>query len=299
MNVNFWFRWHHGTATDPKWQVVARRASHAMSRHVTRANVLAVWACMEECASQATDRGTLEGWCDEDVGAALDIDEAEVAAIHAAMCGKTLSDDGKRLTAWEKRQPKREREDTTAAERKRAQREREAAAGGVTRRDNSASRLVTPREEEKREERALPGSVDTHSPGDAHERVSGATPDSDAAPEHGRAFDLLDEHQQQLVRPLLGRITPSAGVDLPLLASFVDHAGRKRGVVQSAGWYAQLSLQIAALSRDGHDVNESIRRTIAAGNCVQLIVPQARAGPAAPAGKGGTMRENYEEVDYR
>ena len=110
-----WFRWHHGTVTDPKWRVIARRAS------VTVRDTLAVWAAMLECASQATDRGVLEGWDHEDIGAALDMDAEQVEAVYAAMQGKVL--DGDRVSAWGKRQP--QREDSTAAERKKAQRDRE------------------------------------------------------------------------------------------------------------------------------------------------------------------------------
>lgn len=147
-----WLRWHHGTCTDPKWRVVASRASHAMSRRVTVSEVLSVWACMTECASQASPRGRLLGWCHEDVAAGLDLDEALVSAVYDAMQGKTL--DGDRLMAWEKRQPQREREDPDAAERKRAQRERERlareAAEAAERDSHATSRQDTHREEESR-----------------------------------------------------------------------------------------------------------------------------------------------------
>ncbi|WP_298725759.1 DnaA N-terminal domain-containing protein [uncultured Ferrovibrio sp.] len=113
-----WFRWHHGTVTDPKWRVVAKRAG------VTLRDVIAVWAAMLECASQAENRGYLVGWNAEDVAAGLDMEPEQVKAIYDAMQGKTL--EGDRLTNWEKRQPKRE--DNTAAERKRRQREREKEA---------------------------------------------------------------------------------------------------------------------------------------------------------------------------
>lgn len=124
MATEHWFRWHHGTVTDPKWMTVASRASASMSRNVTRGHVLSVWCAMMENASQANPRGTLSNWSDEDIGAALGIPEDEVAAIRDAMQGKTL--DGYDLTAWKRRQPKAE--DTTAAERKRAQRERDRLA---------------------------------------------------------------------------------------------------------------------------------------------------------------------------
>lgn len=127
-----WFRWHHGTVTDPKWRVIARRAS------VTVRDALAVWAAMLECASQSTERGVLTGWDHEDIGAALDMDAAQVEAIYAAMQGKVL--DGDKVSAWEKRQPLRE--DSTAAERKRLQRDRERQEREQAERDAS-SRDVT------------------------------------------------------------------------------------------------------------------------------------------------------------
>lgn len=148
-----WLRLYHGTTTDPKWQVVARRACHTMSRQVTRANIVAVWTAMLEAASQSNPRGSLQSWSDEDVGASLDIDESEIRAIREAMIGKTLHEDGKSLIGWEKRQPKRERQDDTAADRKRAQRERDMASSGVTVRDKPMSHHVTPRGEERREEK--------------------------------------------------------------------------------------------------------------------------------------------------
>jgi hypothetical protein len=108
-----WLRWHHGTATDPKWRTVAHRSG--MPVHA----VLAVWALMLESASQAKQRGTLEDWDDEDAGAALDIDADGVTAMREAMQGKTL--DGLVLTGWDRRQPQRE---DSSADRVRAHRER-------------------------------------------------------------------------------------------------------------------------------------------------------------------------------
>lgn len=121
MATERWFRWHHGTVTDPKWKTVASRASKALSRKVTVGHIVSVWAAMMENASQAEIRGELENWSDEDIANALDLTEEEVAAIRIAMIGKTL--EGDRLSAWKRRQPKAE--DATATERKRAQRERD------------------------------------------------------------------------------------------------------------------------------------------------------------------------------
>lgn len=162
-----WFRWFHGTTTDPKWKVIAMRACHATSHRVTTRDVIAVWASMLECASQATPRGTLIGWCAEDVAALLEMDVVDVEAIHLAMQGKTL--EGNSLKAWERRQVKRERDDVTAADRKRAQRERDAASAGVTPKKDAASHHVTPREEERREEKKEPLSVGKGEPRDSRE----------------------------------------------------------------------------------------------------------------------------------
>jgi hypothetical protein len=160
MAAEHWLRWHHGTATDPKWRVVAARAGKALSRAVTVGHVLSVWALMLECASQSKPRGELSGWVDEDAAAALGYDEAEVAAIRDAMQGKTL--DGDHLTGWERRQPKAE--DSTAADRKRAQRERERSQPGAGRSSDSngshaASRSVTTETETETEEREATSSL--------------------------------------------------------------------------------------------------------------------------------------------
>lgn len=112
-----WLRWHHGTCTDPKWRVIARKSGQPIPV------VLAVWAMMLESASQSSERGRLSGWDSEDIAAALDVDAAEIDAIHQAMQGKVL--DGDALTGWDKRQPKRERDQPdNSADRVRQHRER-------------------------------------------------------------------------------------------------------------------------------------------------------------------------------
>jgi len=155
MASEHWLRWHHGTVTDPKWRVIASRASLAMSRNVTVGHVLSVWAVMLESASQGNPRGELDGWDDEDTGAALGIDADEVAAIRESMQGKTLS--GNVLTGWKRRQVKVE--DKKAADRKRAQRMREKSAeDSVTDSDinechGMSQHVTTEKEEEKEEEK--------------------------------------------------------------------------------------------------------------------------------------------------
>lgn len=141
-----WFRWHHGSVTDPKFALVARRAGASLP------DVLAVWAYILETASQSEVRGQFG-----DVDAeALDClfnfpaTETRTADILAAMNSRGLTKDGA-IFAWEKRQPKREREDNTAADRKRKQRA-EVAGQDVVTPSHTMSHQKTPRGEKSKEE---------------------------------------------------------------------------------------------------------------------------------------------------
>ncbi len=120
MSAYPWFRWYSGSVTDPKFQLVAKRAGASLPA------VLAVWAYLLEEASQAEERGcfgkvdpesldVLFGFPDGDTLAARIMSEFESRGMTHEGC----------FTAWDKRQPKREREDKTAAERKSAQRARQ------------------------------------------------------------------------------------------------------------------------------------------------------------------------------
>ena len=116
-----WFRWYHGTTVDPKWRVVARRANAPLPV------VIAVWAAVLEHASEADERGTIDGLDAEVVAAALDLEPDQVSQILDAMQGLVL--DGSLLTGWERRQPKREDD---SSDRVRRHREKQRAQRAVT-----------------------------------------------------------------------------------------------------------------------------------------------------------------------
>lgn len=154
-----WWRSWHGAPTDPKWRVVAKRAK------VPTSTVVAVaWAIFDR-ASQATDRGSIEGLDAEVLSDFLDLEIEEVERVVGAMTLKGILADG-RILSWEKRQPKRERDDDNSAERTRKYRENQKKSGvGVTTGDDdvppcdasvtpcdATTRPVTPRTEERREE---------------------------------------------------------------------------------------------------------------------------------------------------
>lgn len=140
-----WFRWHHGSVTDQKFPLIARKAGASV------AEVIAVWACLLEAASMNAElRGHIGGEPDfEAIDCALGMDDGRARAIYLAMTCRGLVDDCGHISAWPTRQPKREREDTTNADR---QATFKAKKNQVTP-DNTSDNQKTPREEKSREEK--------------------------------------------------------------------------------------------------------------------------------------------------
>lgn len=122
-----WVRLWEDMPNDPKWRVIAKRSGCSISE------VIAVFVhMMTNAGANATERGTLQNWSDEDVAAALDIDLEKIEAIRLAMQDKVLADE--RLLGWEKRQPKRE---DSSAERAKAWRERTRTQPNATERPDT------------------------------------------------------------------------------------------------------------------------------------------------------------------
>lgn len=155
-----WFRWHHGSVTDPKFQLVARKSKQAL------ASVIAVWAFVLEQASASEDRGAFGSIDCEAIDCLLGLDDGATADILAAMGERGLVADGA-VSAWDKRQPKRERIDKGSSERSRAfrERQRQSAEEADAQRHatpentdatprNATQLQETPREEESREEKS-------------------------------------------------------------------------------------------------------------------------------------------------
>ena len=115
-----WFRWHHGSVTDPKFQLVAKQARCSV------AEVLGVWATLLEEASQNDDRGCFGTLDFEALDCALGLIDGKAYQIFTLMADRYLLDTNtKRITSWSRRQPLREREDDKSVERMRALRERQ------------------------------------------------------------------------------------------------------------------------------------------------------------------------------
>lgn len=157
-----WFRWHHGSVSDQKFGLVAKKAGASV------AEVIAVWACLLEAASAAANRGDPGEPDFEALDFALGLDEGKARRIYERMRERALLDpETGRIASWEKRQPKREREGDNSTERSRQFRERQREQGEATQRHatprNANESQETPREEESREEEKGSATT-THTP---------------------------------------------------------------------------------------------------------------------------------------
>lgn len=144
-----WFRWHHGSVTDPKFGLIAKKAGVRVS------DAIAMWAFVLENASAEAERGAIGQLDFEAIEHLLGLEDGQAVRILDAMTQRGLIE-GSRIASWDKRQPKRERDTDSSAERTRAYRERQKQAS------DDATNPVTPcdaterqrnaRGEERREE---------------------------------------------------------------------------------------------------------------------------------------------------
>jgi hypothetical protein len=143
-----WFRWHHGSVTDPKFQLVARKSGAGLPA------VIAIWAYVLEKASEATERGHFGALDAEAVDCMFALADGTTARVLSEMDVRGLTLAGVVLS-WDKRQPKREREDDKSTERVRAHREKqrlESMGNTLERHETPVERQETPRGEESRGE---------------------------------------------------------------------------------------------------------------------------------------------------
>ena len=130
-----WVRLWEDMPTDPKWRVIAKRSSRPISE------VISVFIFMMTNAGASGERGSLSGWDDEDIAAALDMEGEDVSSIREAMQGKTL--EGDHLTGWEKRQPKREDQSTQRVREYRERKAEESKRGETHRNAPEEKRIDT------------------------------------------------------------------------------------------------------------------------------------------------------------
>jgi hypothetical protein len=139
-----WWRAYHGLPNDPKLALVAR----VTPCNATRGHVTAVFVTLLDYASQNTPRGSLEGVDPEQIAYTLEMEIEHVQQIIDALKKKRVIV-GNRLSAWDKRQPKRDRDDDSL-ERVRAYRQRQKEA-----KESETVTPVTPRNAQRRGEEIL------------------------------------------------------------------------------------------------------------------------------------------------
>jgi hypothetical protein len=193
-----WFRWWHGTLTDPKFQWVARKSGQPFTA------VIALWVALLERASGVTQgdayvtRGDVTGFDCDDHDVLFGLDDGSCSKIFEAFIAKGMIADS-RIAKWEERQPKRE---DSSAERTRAYRDRKAKESSVTNGDvyvtqsDEERRDETPRGEEIREEDESSTDVDDVT-GKAGSRMRSPLPDCP----HKKLIDMYARHLPELPYP--------------------------------------------------------------------------------------------------
>lgn len=191
-----WFRWWHGTLTDPKFQWVARKSGQSFT------TVIALWVALLERASSVTQgdasvtRGDVSGFDCDDHDVLFGIDDGSCARVLAAFVAKGMIIEGV-IAKWEQRQPKRE---DSSAERTRAYRERKAKESSVT--DGDA--VVTQSDDKKREEEIREeinqSSTDVdEETGGAGSRTKSPIPNCP----HQKLIDLYAKHLPEMPYPAI------------------------------------------------------------------------------------------------
>lgn len=149
-----WFRWWHGTVSDPKFAWVARRAG------VTLSDVIAAWAALLETASNDETRGNVSRFDAVSYDCIFGKEDGFFDRIIFAMQEKGLIDSDGNVINWSRRQPKREdipnaeSRAKSSTERVRAYRERmRAASSGGNDDGNETNETIVKRSETQKPSR--------------------------------------------------------------------------------------------------------------------------------------------------
>jgi hypothetical protein len=218
-----WFRWHHGSVTDPKFALVARKAAARLG------DVIAVWAFVLEQASASSERGSVGDIDFESIDCMLGCEDGVTCRIVSAMRDRGLID-GARVGAWEKRQPKRERDGDSSTSRVQAfrDRQRQETHGNADEDDetpcNAKKHLEESREEKKEQEQKItPIGV-----------VGGkaADPPEDPPAEKAKQADRLAQVTRDAVEVFNATLSKQAGGFLAAV-TFPD-SEKRRGQVKRA-----------------------------------------------------------------
>jgi len=130
-----WFRWYHGAISDPKWPLIAKKSGQNIG------TVVSIWAAILEHASQNAERGSVVGFDPEAIDALYGYEDGTTVTVCNAMKRHGVLHETEHIISWEKRQPKREREDNSA---ERVRKFRESKKANDYSVEDSGNTSVTP-----------------------------------------------------------------------------------------------------------------------------------------------------------
>jgi hypothetical protein len=193
-----WFRSWHGAPTDQKWLLIAKRGE-------TQPGVVSaiVWALFDFASRNESDRGSVADFDIETYAAYSGFDEITISRVIECLKEKNVIDNG-RLTAWDKRQPKRE--------------------------DNSTGRVHKHRNAVKRgETQSNAPEKDTDTDIDSSEaNASGAAAPPDPAVPEREYFLRGREVLGKGAGGLIGKLLKAKGGNVALARAAIEQASQKQ-----------------------------------------------------------------------
>jgi len=103
---------------------------------------------------------------------------------------------------------------------------------------------------------------------------------------------------EQVDRELAGFGVVPTGIDRQMLARFVRHRAAIRRVLSVQGWL-QVRQQLAGLMANGHDPNESLKQTMAAGLALPVIPVAQQSAGAAHANPQHSSADRIEQLQQQ
>lgn len=243
-----WLRWYHGAVSDDKWPLIARKSGQNV------AVVIAVWAALLECASQADGRGSIDGFDAESIDALLQLDDgATQSVIDALSSGKRPRIVDGHIVNWTKRQPVRE---DGSAERSREWRERKKQEKAACSENMNAER--TPCERTANAEQT---QTNTDKRREEKKRINTSPPvdilvNEDSARDNGHStggiLPIVEQAGEGTQTADAGGIDLSEpGMEFVELRDFYTRKVKPEGPLDGFAEYKQLK---AARDRTGHSV---------------------------------------------
>lgn len=144
LSIMDWFRSYHGAPTDAKYLMLARRSG-------TKPHEVAfVWWALLDFASQSSPRGSVAGFDSEALSCFSGLDESTIKAIVGVFRDKGMIGEADMLSAWPKRQPKRE-DDSSGRVREYRERQKALETQGNAEVTQCNARTEQSREEQNRD----------------------------------------------------------------------------------------------------------------------------------------------------